>query len=156
MSSCKDGIAAQPASSNALSASQVIQHAQLQTLVFYDGACALCTSEIHLLRRWDRAAKLDLIDIAAPGYDESAWPVSLADMNAALHVRLPDGTWLTGMPATRHIYRAIGRGWMVASTGWPLLSRVFDRAYAWFAKNCMPISARLGTRRCTEGACRIT
>ena len=126
-----------------------------KTQVFYDGACAICTSEIQLLRRWDCAARLDLIDIAAASFDERAWPVSLADMNAALHVREPDGTWLTGMPATRHIYRAIGRGWMVAFTGWPLLSRAFDRVYAWFARHRMPISARLGMRPCTDGACRI-
>jgi predicted DCC family thiol-disulfide oxidoreductase YuxK len=131
-------------------------NAHSQTLVFYDGACAMCTAEIELLRRWDRSAKLDLIDIAAPAFDARAWPVSLAAMNAALHVRLPDDTWLTGMAATRHIYRAVGRGWMVAFTGWPLISRVFDRAYAWFAKHRMPISARLGTRRCTDGACRLS
>lgn len=131
------------------------RHPNAQTLVFYDGACPICNAEIRALRRWDRAARLDLIDIAAPSFDEHAWPVSRADMDAALHARLPDGTWQTGMAATRHIYRAVGRGWMVAFTGWPLLSRAFDHLYAWFAHNRVPISARLGMRRCTDGACRI-
>jgi len=132
----------------------------LRTRVFYDGACPLCNAEMKLLRRWDRAQRLNLIDIAAPGYDDQAWPVSIAQMNALLHVRLPDGTWQTGMAATRHIYRVVGRGWMLAFTGWPLLSRVFDRAYAWFAHHRMPISARVGkyfgTPRCSRGTCRIT
>ncbi len=130
-------------------------HAQPKTQVFYDGACSICTREIRLLRHWDRAEKLELIDIATPAFDEHAWPVSLADMNAALHVRATDGAWLTGMAATRHVYRTVGRGWMVAFTGWPLLSRGFDRAYAWFATHRMPISARLGMRRCADGACRV-
>lgn len=135
---------------------------QTQTLVFYDGACPICNAEMHTLRRWDRAGRLNLIDIAAADYNEQAWPVSIARMNALLHARLPDGTWQTGMAATRHIYRAVGRGWMVAFTGWPLLSRVFDRAYAWFARNRLPLSARLskiglftGASRCNGGACRL-
>ena len=125
------------------------------TQVFYDGACPVCNAEMNILRRWDRAGRLRLIDIAAPDYKEHAWPVSLADMNALLHVRLPDGTWQTGMAATRHIYRTVGRGWMLAFTGWPLLSRVFDRAYAWFARHRIPISAFVGVRRCTDSACRV-
>jgi predicted DCC family thiol-disulfide oxidoreductase YuxK len=130
-----------------------------QTCVFYDGACPVCNAEMNALRRWDQAGQLNLIDIAAPEYDERAWPVSITAMNALLHVRLPDGRWQTGMAATRHVYRVIGRGWMVAFTGWPLLSPLFDRAYAWFARNRLPISSRLGlflgARRCTDGVCRM-
>ncbi len=128
---------------------------EMKTLVFYDGACSVCAAEVTMLRRWDSKGRLGMNDIAAPDFDEGAWPVSLAEMNMALHVRLPDGAWLKGMAATRHIYRAIGRGWMVAFTGWPLLSRVFDLTYTWFARNRIPISTRLGTRRCTDGVCRI-
>ncbi len=126
-----------------------------QTQVFYDGACPVCNAEMKILRHWDRKDYLDLIDIAAPGFDAQAWPVSIADMNALLHVRLPDGAWLTGMVATRHLYRTVGRGWMLTFTGWPLLSRLFDRAYAWFARHRMPISMWLGIRRCADSACRI-
>ena len=121
-----------------------------QTLVFYDGACPACRAEMKILQRWDRTGRLRLIDIAAPDYDKLAWPVSLTDMNALLHVRLPDGTWQTGMAATRHIYRTVGRGWMLAFTGWPLLSPVFDRAYAWFARHRIPISTFVGVRRCPK------
>lgn len=128
---------------------------ETQTLVFYDGACAICNAEVDTLRRWDRTRRLHMINIAATDFNAREWPVSLAEMNAALHVRLPDGTWLNGMPATRLVYRVIGKGWMVAFTGWPMLSHLFDRAYMWFARHRMPISARLGMRRCTDGACRI-
>jgi predicted DCC family thiol-disulfide oxidoreductase YuxK len=127
----------------------------LQTQVFYDGACPLCSAEMAILRHRDKVGRLDLINIAAPGFDAHAWPVSLAEMNALLHVRLPDGTWLKGMAATRHLYHAVGRGWMLAFTGWPLLSHLFDRAYAWFARNRMPISMRLGIRRCAGDTCRV-
>src|SRR5689334_19553240 len=96
-----------------------------QTLVLYDGACPVCNTEIEIVRRRDRANALRMIDIAALDFDKLAWPVSLAEMNASLHVRKPDGTWLKGMAATRCIYRAIGYGWLLAPTGWPLLSRLF-------------------------------
>jgi predicted DCC family thiol-disulfide oxidoreductase YuxK len=126
-----------------------------QTLVFYDGACPACRVEMNIIRRWDSAGHIRMIDIAAADYDEQSWPVSLAAMNALLHVRLPDGTWHTGMAATRHIYRAVGRGWMLAPTGWPLLEQVFDYAYAWFARHRLPVSTFLGLRRCGDGACRV-
>jgi uncharacterized protein (TIGR01777 family) len=131
-----------------------------QTLVFYDGTCAVCNAEMKILRGWDRAQRLTMIDIAAADFavDPHAWPVSLADMHALLHVRLPDGTWLNAMAATRHLYRVVGRGWLLAFTGWPLLAGLFDRAYAWFARHRLPISGFLGLRRCTDGPdsiCRI-
>lgn len=130
--------------------------AAMQTLVFYDGACPLCTQEMHLLRRHDRAARLHMIDIAAADFNEHAWPISRAQMSASLHMRLPDGTWRNGMAAIRHIYTAIGKGWLLAPTGWPPLSRVFDRAYAWLARHRIPLSARLGLRRCTGTTCNLT
>ena len=126
-----------------------------KTLVFYDGACLVCTKEMAMLRKHDHAGRLQPIDIAAADYDESAWPVSIADMNAALHVLRPDGTWLKAMPAIRHMYAAIGKGWMLAPTGWPPLSILFDRAYAWFAKNRMPVSTKLGVNVCSNGVCKL-
>jgi predicted DCC family thiol-disulfide oxidoreductase YuxK len=123
-----------------------------QALVFYDGACPVCVAEIGMIRRWDHAQHLAMIDIAAPAFDAHAWPVSVADMNTSIQVRLPDGTWQNGMVATRYLYRAVGRGWMLAPTGWPLLARAFDRCYAWFARHRIAISVRLGLRRCATGA----
>ena len=136
-----------------------MSHAKIQTdsplRVFYDGACSLCNAEMKVLRRWDHAQRLLLIDIAAPDFDARAWPVSVAQMNDVLHVRLSDGTWLTAMAATREIYRAVGRGWMLTFTGWPVFEGLFDRAYAWFARHRMPISAHFGKPRCTDATCRI-
>ena len=132
-----------------------------RTLVFYDGACPVCAKEIAILRKHDHAGTLQPVDIAAPEFNEHEWPVSIAGMNAALHVLRPDGVWLKAMPAIRHIYTAIGKGWMLAPTGWPLISTLFDRAYAWFAGNRMPMSAmsamsaRLGVNVCRNGACRV-
>lgn len=127
-----------------------------QTLVFYDGACPMCSAEIRTLRRWDKHQRLAMIDISAANFDVTAWPVTLAQMNEALHVRLPDGRWARGMAATRAIYRAIGRGWMVAFTGWPLVSRVCDAAYAWFAKRRLRLFTGMRTARCADGVCNIS
>lgn len=131
---------------------------QTQTLVFYDGACPVCVREMQVLRRHDRAQRLAMVDIAAADFDAHAWPASRADMNAALHVRLPDGSWRSGMAAIRHIYRVIGKGWWLAPTGWPLISHVFDRLYAAFARHRLVLSARLdfGTTHCANGTCRLS
>ena len=125
-----------------------------QTLVFYDGACAICRDEMMMLKRRDRAGRLLLIDIAAREFNAGRWPVSTTDLNALLHVRTADERWLKGMPAIRHLYRQIGRGWLLTPTGWPLLSHAFDRAYAWFARHRLAVSAAIGAQRCASSVCR--
>jgi predicted DCC family thiol-disulfide oxidoreductase YuxK len=57
------------------------------------------------------------------------------------------------MAAVRHLYHLTGRGWMLAFTGWPLISPLFDRAYAWFARRRVRISLGLVMRRCASNGC---
>jgi len=70
-----------------------------------------------------------------------------------MHAVAPDGHLLIGMDAIRAAYSAIGMGWLLAPTRLPLLRRIADRAYAWFAANRYNISRWLGMRCDTN--CRI-
>jgi predicted DCC family thiol-disulfide oxidoreductase YuxK len=117
------------------------------TLVFYDGDCPMCSRGFCLLKQIDGADRLRFVDINAPGFDAAAWPASHAEMGAALHARLPDGSWVKGMPAIRRVYAAAGVGWLMAYTAWPPATRFFDRAYAWVARHRLQISALLGLKQ---------
>jgi len=123
------------------------------TIVLYDGACPLCRTEMLRLKRRDPGNRLRLVNIAAPDFNAPAWGFSQAALGMALHVRSPEGRWLIGMAAIRHVYARVGLGWLLAPTGWWPLRRVFDAMYAWVARHRLPVSGRLralGYGRCDE------
>lgn len=45
------------------------------------------------------------------------------------------GTVLRGMAVFRRAYDAVGLGWLLSPKNWPILKRVSDVCYAWFARN---------------------
>jgi len=123
-----------------------------QITVLYDGDCPLCTREIEMLRRRDpegRAARFE--DIAAPGFDPARYGKTRAELMARIHGVLPDGRLVEGVEVFRRVYAAVGLGWLVRPTGWPLLRPAFDAAYRWFARNRLRLTGR--SDACTPEAC---
>src|SRR5262245_22014183 len=102
------------------------------TLV-YDGSCGFCSDCAALLRRWDRAARIDVV----PFQDErrvASFGVPFERYAAAMHFLLPDGRVFAGADAVPEIVRLVpGRGWL----GWPWLvpgvPRLARRVYAQIA-----------------------
>lgn len=117
--------------------------------MLYDGRCPLCCREVRLLRRHRRGDRLAFEDITVEGFEASRYGVTERDAHARMHAVLPDGRVVVGMDAFRHVYRAIGLGWVVAPTGWPLLRPIFDMLYSGFAR----VRPRLQRGRCDDGAC---
>lgn len=119
--------------------------------IFYDGECPLCQREARVMRRLDRGrGRLELVDYREPGFDPGAYGLTLREIDARIHAVGPDGRVLTSMEVFREAYRRVGKGWLIAPTGWPVLRPVFDALYRWFARN----RHRL-TGRCEEGACPV-
>jgi predicted DCC family thiol-disulfide oxidoreductase YuxK len=114
----------------------------LAVTLLYDGDCPLCVREARLLRWLDRRGELRLEDIAAPGFTAERYGVSYEALMGHIHAALPDGRMVTGMEAFRRAYGAAGYGFLLAPTAWPGLRPLFDRAYAWFAKNRLRITGR--------------
>lgn len=121
------------------------------TIVLYDHACPMCRAEMQRLKRRDATDCLRLVDIADKEFRAEAWGFSAQSLADALHTRAPDGRWLIGMAAIRHVYAQVGLGWLLAPTGWPVVGRMFDRLYAWIARNRMWVSRAWGTD--CGGAC---
>lgn len=114
------------------------------SVVLFDNACPLCRAEMLRLKRFDRHARLVLLDINSPAFNPDTWGIDYADAARALHVLTPDNEWLVAMPAIRHIYERVGLGWLMAPTRWPLFSSLADRAYQWIAPNRQVLSRWLG------------
>jgi len=123
--------------------------AEPKLTMLYDGLCPLCSREVNMLRRKDKRDQLSFVDIASADFDPASFGVTLADAHAAMHVRLPDGSIVKGMEAFRRVYRALGMGWVLAPTGWPILRPIFDRLYRGFAK----VRPRLQRKACASGRC---
>ena len=112
--------------------------------VLFDGDCPLCVREIDFLRRLDRGrGRLGLTDIAAPEFDASRYGVDFATLMARIHGVLPDGTLIEGVEVFRRAYAAVGLGWLVAPTRWPLIRPLADRLYRVFARNRLRLTGRI-------------
>lgn len=100
-------------------------------IVWHDGACPLCAREIALMRRLDRAGRIDFVDAADPSL---ACPLDRADMLARLHA-MEDGVMLTGAAAFAAMWRAIPAlrplGLLARS---PLVARALEAAYRGFLR----------------------
>ena len=136
--------------------------------LLYDGACPICRIEMDRLAERDALKRLVFVDIAAPGFDADRWGATVEDMRRLIHAVLPDGTLVSGVEVFRLAYGAVGQGLLFAPTALPLLSPLFERAYAVFARNRYHVSALLApvlvrveaaraarrtTGVCTTGAC---
>ena len=115
-----------------------------RTLLLYDGACPICSSEMRRLAGLDRRKRLDFVDIAVPGFDAARYGTTREAMMGRMHALAPDGALLVGMDAIRAAYHAVGLGWLLSPTRWPLVRRLADRGYLAFARNRYAISRRLG------------
>jgi len=124
-----------------------------RTVVLFDRACPLCRMEMSRLKKRDRHARLQLIDITDPNFDQRQWGFSRGALSAALHVLTPRGEWLIGMPAIRHVYRQAGLGWFMAPSGWPLLSPLADFLYRHLAANRFAVSRWLGLQASPPSCC---
>ncbi len=138
--------------------------------LLYDSACPLCRLEMHSLKARDHANRLRLVDIADPHFEPAAWGASLAEMDAVIHAVDAHGVTHRGVAALRLAYGAVGLGWALRPTAWPLLAPAFDAAYRVFARHRYVTSKLLSPllapllawqavrierqmRRCHEGAC---
>ena len=121
--------------------------------VLYDGGCPLCMREIRALRRLDRGrGRISFEDIAAQGLDLAAYGVSYETLMSRIHGVLPDGTLIVGVEVFRRIYTAVGLGWLVAPTRWPVLRTFSEAAYRVFARNRLWLTGREKTA-CPPGRC---
>lgn len=111
--------------------------------VLIDGACPLCRREADLWRRLDRGrGRIVLEDIADARFDPTEYRLTREQAMAEIHGILPSGELVRGMEVFRRAYAAVGWGWLLAATSWPLLRPLFDRGYQWFARNRLRLTGR--------------
>jgi predicted DCC family thiol-disulfide oxidoreductase YuxK len=123
--------------------------------LLYDGQCPFGRLEARWLQRWNREGRLAFEDISAPGFEPQRYGVTHADVLGAMHGVFPDGRLVRKVEAFRQAYGAVGLGWILAPTRWPVLRWIFDGLYALFAR-CRVSVGRLFGNSCTAGRCDVS
>jgi len=130
--------------------------------ILIDYQCPICRREADLLRRLDGGrGRLAFEDITAADFDASKYGRTQDDVMASIHGITSDGTVVSGVEVFRRAYDAVGYGWLLKPTGWPVLKQVSDIGYRWFARNRYRIGRIFGGRdaNCdcgpSTGGCQI-
>ena len=149
---------------------------QYPMTIFYDASCPLCTREVMILKRYDHADQIHLIDCSptdfamVEGYGRDA-------MMRLIHSRDAAGQWLVGAPVFAAAYRASGFAAIASLWGSARLQPLWRVVYPWIADNRMLLSklgatsalgwvlhrlharaakkALAGSKRCHDGACEV-
>ena len=123
--------------------------------LLYDGSCPICQKEVAWLWQLNKQGKLFLQDINAPEFNPELYQTSYTSFMAEIHGYSADRKLIKGMPVFRSAYKAVGLGWLLAPTGWPILKPVFDRMYLLFAQHRIKLGQLLfnGSKQCQR--CKI-
>lgn len=109
-------------------------------MIFYDGDCPLCCAKRDFLKRRDHKQVLTFSDIRSPNFKLPFAGISIEKLAFEIHSINEEGEMLRGMDVIREAYRAVGLGWLISPTTWPIIRPVFDKFYTWIAANRMRIS----------------
>jgi predicted DCC family thiol-disulfide oxidoreductase YuxK len=97
--------------------------------VWYDGDCPICTAEIGLMRRLDRACAIEFVDLSLPGVcptDREAWL-------ARLHAQPRGGPVVAGAAAFVAMWRVLpGLSLLAGMASSPPVLWLLERAYVLF------------------------
>jgi predicted DCC family thiol-disulfide oxidoreductase YuxK len=114
-----------------------------KVIIWYDGACPLCTREIALMRRLDWRGGIDFRDVAPP---DAACPLDRQLLLARFHAS-EDGVMLSGAAAFAAMWRAIP---LLRPLGWvarnPVVLRLLEQLYIRFLRIRPHLQRRLSRR----------
>ncbi|MGD9789565.1 MAG: thiol-disulfide oxidoreductase DCC family protein [Phycisphaerales bacterium] len=122
---------------------------QPRMTLYIDGACGMCSREANLMVRLDQGRGfIAFDDINRPDFDPASLGRSAHDVHTRIHAKLDDGRVIEGLEVFRRAYALIGRGWLLAPTGWPILRPIFEALYRLFARHRRRISRLFFANAC--------
>jgi predicted DCC family thiol-disulfide oxidoreductase YuxK len=121
--------------------------------VLIDNACPLCRHEGRLLLKLDKGrGRIALEDIADPAFIPATYGKTMDELMGSIHGVLPDGSLVHGVEVFRRAYGAVGLGWLLAWTRWPIARPIADAAYRVFARIRLHLPGRT---ECAGGMCKL-
>ncbi len=112
-------------------------------VIYYDASCPLCREEMHALKAYDHAGRLQLRDASLPGFSDAdleAAGIGLPTLMRLIHARDAEGRWFRGVEVFELAYGAAGLDGIARLWAHPRLRPVWDRVYPWIARFRQPLS----------------
>ncbi len=122
-----------------------------QFTMLYDGECPLCVREVRWLKKRDSKNSLQLIDITDAEFKAEEFGKTQDELMAKIHGVTSAGELVEGVEVFRQAYSAVGLGYLLSLTKYPVIRELSDLAYRGFAKIRIPLGRLLG--RCDTSAC---
>ena len=104
-------------------------------IVYFDGRCPLCATEIHHYQRLSPSVPIKYVDITHSEFNAEAEGVDPVKVHREMHVRLVDGKLAIGVDAFIALWNAFPRYRFAAR--WarnPIFYRMLKAGYFCFAK----------------------
>jgi predicted DCC family thiol-disulfide oxidoreductase YuxK len=120
--------------------------------VLYDGKCQLCRGSVARVRRWDRAGRVEFLDVHDPSVAGRFPQVTREEALRWMQAVDGEGRIFSGADAWARIGRTLPGwklvAWLLMVPGIRFLAR---RIYAWIARN----RYRWNKEACADGSCAI-
>lgn len=121
--------------------------------IFLDGSCSFCRWTQEKIAPYDTASRLRFLDYNDPVVAAQA-PFSREELDSAMHVRTPDGTWLKGFAAWQVLLRVLPRlAWLGRLASMTPLRWIGPSAYAFIARHRYSLPG--APARCESDSCAI-
>lgn len=102
----------------------------------YDGDCGLCSRAVDVLRRWDRAGRLEFVPFQTLASRPDLASVAPEAARTAVQLVSPTGEVRTGADAAAPLLRLLpGTAPLRALLSLPGANRAARRVYNWVARN---------------------
>ncbi|WP_275660239.1 MULTISPECIES: thiol-disulfide oxidoreductase DCC family protein [Pseudoalteromonas] len=118
-------------------------------IVFYDGNCPLCMREMNELKRFDKHNSIDLVNIHDTRFDTEFPEISREAAMAKLHGYDSQGKLIIGLDVTAAAWGQVGKHRWIKLLRLPIIRKIADWLYLFFAKHRMKISKLLSPSQCS-------
>ena len=132
--------------------------ALMQTVILYDGLCALCNQSVRVIKRLDWQHAFEYIDVQDWTNVHARYPqIEREAALGAMHIVRPDGRVYAGYPGVRQIIRHLPLlFWMYPLLFLPGLTWLGPKVYGWIASHRYQLNRYLGGPTvCENGTCKV-
>ncbi|MBQ4799126.1 DUF393 domain-containing protein [Pseudoalteromonas sp. MMG006] len=125
-------------------------------IIFYDGNCPLCSTEMTKLKQADTANNIKLEDLNAPDFNERYSYVDKDKAMTHLQAQTNSGEMIYGLDVTYQAWKTVGKYTWLKIFRLPVIRFFADCGYLFFARYRHSLSRLLmPNTQCTNGQCRI-
>tara|TARA_Y100001968_G_scaffold155193_1_gene141734 strand:- start:332 stop:724 length:393 start_codon:yes stop_codon:yes gene_type:complete len=115
----------------------------VELTIFFDGGCPLCKREVDFLQSKNQKGYLSFIDINSSEFSlNSKYEITYKQAMKRIHALKRDGSVIKDINVFQEAYSLIGLGWIYAPTKLPILDKVFDFIYGFWAKYRLKLTFR--------------